>query len=168
MTSQERPLKKTRRGAAGGGAHGTRGGVAPVNRWLMLALRVLIAGALVVSAVIHFQLAPGFQQAYSSGVGGGNLFRLQGVVAILAGLYVLVRGTPRSYLVAGLVALASLAAVIVYRYIQIPTIGPIPSMYEPVWYPSKTITAVAEAIAVALAFAGYALSRKWRSESSVS
>ncbi|WP_104118996.1 hypothetical protein [Arthrobacter sp. B1805] len=126
----------------------------------MLVLRILIAVALIVSAVIHFQLAAGFQQAAPDGIGGGNLFRIQGTVDVLAALYVLVRGTPRSYLLAALVALASLAAVLAYRYIQIPTIGPIPSMYEPVWYTAKTITAVAEGLALIFALTAYALPRK--------
>ncbi|WP_258062770.1 hypothetical protein [Arthrobacter sp. B0490] len=127
---------------------------------LVMVLRVLVAVALIVSALIHLQLAAGFQQAAPSGVGGGNLFRIQGAVAVIAALYVLVRGTPRSFLLAALVALASLVAVIAYRYIQIPTIGPIPSMYEPVWYTTKTLTALAEALALILALTAYTLHRK--------
>lgn len=133
------------------GRHGAQ------RRPLVLVLRVAIAVALIVSAVIHFQLAAGFQQAAPSGIGGGNLFRIQGAVAVLTALYVLARGTKRSFLLAALVALASLVAVIAYRYIQIPTIGPIPSMYEPVWYTTKTITAVAEALALILALTAYTL-----------
>ncbi|MBG6226745.1 hypothetical protein IWX63_003347 [Arthrobacter sp. CAN_A2] len=130
------------------------------NRPVMLVLRVLIAVALIVSAVIHFQLAAGFQQAAPSGIGGGNLFRIQGAVAVLAALYVLIRGTQRAFLLAAVVALASLVAVIAYRYIQIPAIGPIPSMYEPVWYTTKTITAIAEGLALILALTAYTLHRK--------
>lgn len=130
------------------------------RRPVLLVLRILIAVALVVSAVIHFQLAAGFQQAAPSGIGGGNLFRIQGAVAVLAALYVLIRGTQRSFLLAAAVALASLVAVIAYRYIQIPAIGPIPSMYEPVWYTTKTITAIAEGLALVLALAAYTLHRK--------
>ncbi|MBG6226722.1 hypothetical protein IWX63_003324 [Arthrobacter sp. CAN_A2] len=126
----------------------------------MLVLRILIAVALVVSAVIHFQLAAGFQQAAPSGIGGGNLFRIQGAVAVLTALYVLARGTQRAFLLAAAVALASLVAVIAYRYFQIPAIGPIPSMYEPVWYTTKTITAIAEGLALILALAAYTLHRK--------
>lgn len=122
---------------------------------LMIALRVLVGGGLIVSAVIHFQLAPGFQQAAPSGIGGGNLFRIQAVVAILAAAYVLIRGSRAAYALAAVVALSALAAVVLYRYVQVPPIGPIPSMYEPVWYAKKTLTAVAEAIAGTLAVVGY-------------
>ncbi|WP_253904337.1 hypothetical protein [Arthrobacter sp. Br18] len=131
------------------------------NRPVLVALRVLIAAGLIVSAVIHFQLAPGFQQAYPAGIGGGTLFRIQAVVAVLAALYVLVRGSRAAYAAAAVVALSALAAVVLYRYIQIPAIGPIPSMYEPVWYASKTLTAAAEATAGILAAIGYTrLSRR--------
>lgn len=128
----------------------------------MLILRILIAVALIVSAVIHFQLAAGFQQAAPSGIGGGTLFRIQGGLAVLAGLFVLIKGTRPSYLIAAGVALASLVAVLAYRYIQIPDIGPIPSMYEPVWYTTKTITALAEGLALVLAVMAYALHRRSR------
>jgi hypothetical protein len=123
----------------------------------MLVLRALVAAGLIVSAVIHFQLAPGFQQAAPGGIGGGNLFRIQAVAALVAALYVLVRGSRPAYLVAAAVALSALAAVLLYRYVQVPALGPIPSMYEPVWYAKKVLTAVAEAAAGILALIGFAL-----------
>ena len=100
-------------------------------------LRVGVAAGLVASAVVHVQLAPGYQQAAPGGLGQGTLFLIQA-------------GT------------AALAAVILYRYVQVPALGPLPSMYEPVWYTAKTLTAVAEAAAGALAVAGYALQHKTR------
>lgn len=125
------------------------------NRPLMILLRVLVAVGLIVSAVIHFQLAPGFQRAAPDGIGGGNLFRIQAAVAVLATVYVLIRGDRPAYAIAAVVALSALAAVVLYRYVQVPAIGPIPSMYEPVWYAQKVLTAVAEAIAGLLAVIGY-------------
>lgn len=121
----------------------------------MLLLRVLIAAALVVTAVIHLQLAPGYQQVPHAGIGQGTLFRVQAVASIVAALYVLVRGTRSAYLIAAVMALSVLAAVLITRYVPVPAIGPLPSMYEPVWYPAKTLSAVAEAIAAALACVAY-------------
>ncbi|WP_294568178.1 hypothetical protein [uncultured Arthrobacter sp.] len=126
----------------------------------MLVLRALVAVGLTVSAVIHFELAPGFQQAAPGGIGGGNLFRIQAVLAVLAALYVLIRGHLPAYLVAAALALSALAAVLLYRYVQVPAIGPIPSLYEPVWYAKKTLTAVAEGAAGLSALIGYALLRR--------
>ncbi|WP_240720253.1 hypothetical protein [Pseudarthrobacter sp. NamB4] len=123
-------------------------------------LRVAVATALVVTAVIHAQLAPGYQQAAPGGVGQGALFLVQASASVLAAVFVLLRGSRMAFAAAAVVALSSLAAVILYRYVQVPAIGPLPSMYEPVWYTAKVITAVTEAIAGALAVAGYALLHK--------
>lgn len=124
---------------------------------LMMALRVLIALGLAVDAYIHFILAPNYQLAYPDGIGGGNLFRIQAAAAILAGLYVLIRGSRLSYAIAAVVALSAFAAVVLSVYIQLPQVGPIPAMYEPLWFFEKTASAVAEGIAGVLAVAGFFL-----------
>lgn len=128
----------------------------------MIALRTLAGAGLIVSAVIHFQLAPGFQQAAPAGIGGGTLFRIQAVVAMLAALYVLMRGSRAAFALAAVVALSALGAVVLYRYVQVPDIGFIPSMYEPVWYARKSLTAGAEAIAGASAVLGFVLLHRHR------
>lgn len=135
----------------------TRAGRKSRNAPLMIVLRIVIAVALVIDAVIHLQLAPGYQQAAPGGIGQGTLFVIQSVAAILAAIYVLVRGSRLSYVIAGLVALGALVAVVLYRYVDVPAIGPIPAMYEPIWFFEKTLTAVAEAIAALLAGIGFAL-----------
>lgn len=120
-------------------------------------LQVGTAAGLVVSAVIHLQLAPGYQQAAPGGIGQGTLFLVQAGAAALAAVFVLLKGSRTAFAAAAVIALSSLAAVIIYRYVQVPAIGPLPSMYEPVWYSTKVVTAVTEAAAGALAVAGYAL-----------
>lgn len=136
----------------------------PQARFLWV-LRVGVAAGLVVSAVIHVQLAPGYQQAAPGGIGQGTLFLIQAGTAVLAAVFVLLRGSRTAFAAAAVVALSSLAAVILYRYVQVPAIGPLPSMYEPVWYTAKTITAIADAAAGALAVAGYALLQESRTGS---
>lgn len=125
-------------------------------------LRIGAAAALMVSAVIHVQLAPGYQQAAPDGIGQGTLFLIQAGAAALAAVFVLVRGTRSAFAAAAVVGLSSLAAVILYRYVQVPAIGPLPSMYEPVWYAAKTVTAVSEAAAGVLALLGFALRHRSR------
>lgn len=147
------------------GENGSGPGGEGRNKPLMIALRILVAAGLITSAVIHFQLAPGFQQAAPGGIGGGNLFRIQAVVAILAAAYVLVRGSRAAYAIAAVVALSALAAVVLYRYVQVPPLGPIPSMYEPVWYAKKTLTAVSEALAGILAIIAYVMLSRRRNNS---
>jgi hypothetical protein len=122
-----------------------------------------VAAALAVSAVIHVQLAPGYKRAAPGGLGQGTLFLVQAGAAALAAVFVLLRGSRTNFAAAAaVVGFSSLAAVILYRYVQVPALGPLPSMYEPVWYTAKTITAVAEAAAGALAVTGYALQHKTR------
>jgi hypothetical protein len=123
-------------------------------------LRIGAAAALVLSAAVHVQLAPGYQQAAPGGLGQGTLFLVQEGAAVLTAVLVLAKGSRTAFAAAAVVGFASLAAVILYRYVQVPALGPLPSMYEPVWYAAKVITAVAEAAAGALAVAGYARLRK--------
>ena len=142
----------------------SRPAIKPRARSLWM-LRVCVAAGLVVSAVVHVQLAPGYQQAAPGGIGQGTLFLVQAGAAVGAAVFVLLKGSRTAFAAAAVVAFSSLAAVILYRYVQVPALGPLPSMYEPVWYAAKVITAVAEAVAGVLALAGYALLRKTRPES---
>ncbi len=135
--------------------------VSPAERarslWI---LRIGIAAALLVSGVIHVQLAPGYQQAAPGGIGQGTLFLVQAGAAALAAVFVLLKGSRAAFAAAAAVGFSSLVAVILYRYVQVPAIGPLPSMYEPVWYTAKAITAVAEAIAGTLALTGIILQQR--------
>ena len=141
----------------------SRPAIKPQARSLWV-LRVCIAAGLVVSAVVHVQLAPGYQLAAPGGIGQGTLFLVQAGSSVVAAVFVLLKGSRPAFAATAVAAFSSLAAVILYRYVQVPAIGPLPSMYEPVWYAAKVITAVAEAAAGGLALAGYALLHKTRLE----
>ena len=121
------------------------------------ALRLLVAMGLAIDAVIHLRLAANYQLAYPQGIGGGNLFRIEAVVATAAAAYVLVRGSRLSYSVALLVALSAFAAVVLTRYVEMPSLGPLPSMYEPLWFFEKSLSAAAEGIAALAAAIGAAI-----------
>jgi len=123
--------------------------------WVDLALRGMTAAGLFTDAAIHLELAADYQLAAPAGIGQGNLFRIEAGLALLAGLWVLIRGGRAAYAAAFLVAAGGLGAVLLYRYYQVPAIGPIPSMYEPLWFFKKSVTAVAEAIAAVTAVIGF-------------
>ena len=108
---------------------------------------------------MHLRLAPDYQLAAPAGIGQGNLFRIAAVAAILAALWVLIRPSRLSFAVAFLVAASALVAVVLYRYVDVPAFGPIPSMYEPIWFPEKTLSAIAEAVAAVAALVGLARTR---------
>lgn len=112
-------------------------------------LRVLTAAGLAVDAYVHADLAGRFDG--NTGRGGfsqGDLFRIEAGVAALAALLVLVHGRRLAAAFAFLVAASALAAVIVTRYWDIGSFGPLPNMYDPSWYTEKTVSAIAEAVAV--------------------
>ncbi len=122
-----------------------------------LIVRILVVAALAVDAVVHLRLAPNYQVAAPDGIGGGNLFRIQAIAAIVAALYLLFRGSRPAYVIAGLVLLTAFVAVVLYRYVEVPALGPIPAMYEPVWFFEKSLSAVAEGLGALLAAAGLVL-----------
>ena len=119
-----------------------------------MALRLLTALALFIDAGVHIYLAPGYQAASPGGIGQGNLFLLQSAAAVLAALYVLIRGSWASFALALAVLLSAFVAVVVYRYVDIPAFGPFPAMYEPVWFFEKSLSAVAEGVGALLALVG--------------
>ena len=124
--------------------------------YISVALRLLTALALFIDAGVHLFLAPGYQNAQPGTVSQGTLFLLEAAAALVAGIFVLLRGSRAAYAVALLVALSAFAAVMLYRYVDIPAIGPIPAMYDPVWFFSKTLSAVAEGAGALLAAVGLA------------
>jgi hypothetical protein len=119
--------------------------VSPVE----LVLRVLAVAGLAYSAYVHLHLAH-YYVSNGSGISEGDLFRTQGIVAIVVAATLLVTGRRWAWVAAGLVGLASLAAVLASRYTSIGAIGPFPDMHEPTWQPSpdKLASAVAEACVV--------------------
>ncbi|MGK3649121.1 hypothetical protein [Pseudarthrobacter enclensis] len=116
--------------------------------------RILTAVALFIDAGVHLLLAPGHQDAPPGVISQGTLFLLEAAAALIVGVWVLVRGSRASYAAALVVTFTAFAAVMLYRYVDIPAFGPIPAMYDPVWFFSKTLSAVAEAAGTLLALAG--------------
>ena len=109
-----------------------------------IALRVLAAIALGVSAYVHLHLA--HRYAYPGTISGTTLFRIQGVTAAVVALALLVTGNRWAWAAAAAIGLASFAAVMLYRYVDVGAIGPLPNMYDATWRPSpdKMLSAVAE------------------------
>jgi hypothetical protein len=113
-----------------------------------LVLAVVAAVGLGYDAFVHLHLAGGYD-AIGSTVTQGALFRLEAVAALTAGIAVLVSDRRAVWAAAGVTGLAGVAAVVLYRYIDVGAIGPLPNMYEPVWFPDKLRSAYAEgAVAV--------------------
>ena len=122
--------------------------------WL---LRLLTAAGLAVDAYVHADLATTYDPVVRT-IGQGDLFRVEAGAAALAALLLVLFGTrPLVWGYALLVAAAGLAAVLLYQYVDVGPLGPLPDMYEPLWYPEKTASAFAEAAATLTAAAGLLL-----------
>ena len=120
---------------------------------MRLGLIVVAVAGLAVDAYVHFDLASGYAAVRTSTLSQADLFRAEGVAAIVAAVGLVAR--PRRYTAAFafLVAAAGTAAVLVYRYVDVGAFGPFPNMYEPIWYTKKTVSAWAEGIAAVAALA---------------
>jgi hypothetical protein len=123
----------------------------PIASWT---LRVGTAAALGVDAVVHWQNAPAYD-AVKATLSQGELFRAEAVLAVAVGLLVLIRPRRSSWVAALLVAGSALGAVLLYRYVDVGSLGPLPDMYENTWQvPGKLLSAYAEGAAVVLAALG--------------
>jgi hypothetical protein len=122
-------------------------------------LRAITAAALVVDAVLHNDLVHRYAPNQSGGLSQGQLFRIEAVVAVLAALLLLITARWFAWAVAFAVAASALAAVLISTNYDIGAIGPIPDMYEPIWYGKKTLAVIAESIGTGTAIAGFALLR---------
>jgi hypothetical protein len=127
---------------------------------MSLALRFLAAVGLVVDAVIHLRLAGQYDPVTSGTISQGGLFRLEAVAAILAAVLMVAMRRRATDLFALSVAAGGVVAVLLYRYVEVGAIGPIPSMYEPIWYAEKTLSLAAQVVAAAAAAAVLVLSAR--------
>ncbi|QMU77656.1 hypothetical protein GXW83_20120 [Streptacidiphilus sp. PB12-B1b] len=112
-----------------------------------LLLRVIAAVGLAIDAGVHAKLAPQYD-AVTVHVSQGTLFRIEAGVAALAVLLVLLWRRPLGDLFALLTAAGGLAALLVYRYVDVGTLGPFPNMYEPVWFTDKVWAVVGQVLAL--------------------
>ncbi|AUY47651.1 hypothetical protein [Streptomyces sp. CB01881] len=118
------------------------------GRALDVVLRLLAAAGLAVDAAVHARLA-GQYDAVTATISQGTLFRVEAAAASLAVLLVLLWRHRIGDAFAWLTAAAGLAAILLYRYVDVGALGPLPNMYEPIWSHDKTTSAWAQAVAVA-------------------
>lgn len=111
---------------------------------MAVVLRVLTAAALAVSGYVHLHLAHLY--GYPGTITGTQLFVAQGVTAFVLALAILVTGNRWLWAAGAALGLASFAAVMTYRYVDLGAIGPLPNMYDATWQPSpdKVVSAIAE------------------------
>ncbi|MDQ6650464.1 MAG: hypothetical protein M3Z02_10165 [Actinomycetota bacterium] len=119
---------------------------------MRVALRLVGIACLLASGIIHATLVSRYQ-AVGDQITQGELFVVQAASAAVAAGWLLVRDHARVWLAGLLVMAGSLAAVLITYYVRVPAVGPLPGLYEPLWFPSKAWSAVAEGAFVLLAVA---------------
>jgi hypothetical protein len=124
-----------------------------------IVLRLLVAVGLAVDAVVHWRYAPDMKYVEGGSIHGDVLFYAQAIVAAVIGVLVLVLANRWTYAIAFLVAASALGAVLLYYYVDVGALGPLPNMHEPVWYAEKTISAIGEGVAALAALIGFATVR---------
>jgi hypothetical protein len=126
-------------------------------------LAVVTAALLGVDAFVHLHYAHSYDQFKSSTMSEGTLFRIQGVVAIVVGVLLLIWPGVLTWLISLLVAGSAVVAVTLYTYVDVGALGPLPNLYENTWSPpGKVLSAVAELIAAILSIIGLALAVRRR------
>jgi hypothetical protein len=119
-----------------------------------LLLRLVVIAGLAVDVYVHWDLASNFDTLRGSGspsISQGELFRVETVIALVVMVLVAVWHRRWTAGLAFLVAGGGVAVVLLYRYVNVGAIGPLPNMYDPTWYTEKTVSAVAEGAAAVAA-----------------
>ena len=118
-------------------------------------LRIVAVLGLAYDAYIHWHLAANFDGVTGSGkpvsISQGGLFRIESAAALVAAVLLIVVHRRWTAVLALVVAAGGVGAVVLYRYVDVGAIGPVPDMYEPFWYPEKTWSVIAEAVAAVAA-----------------
>lgn len=120
---------------------------ARTGRASRMVLTSIVVAGLAVDAFVHFHLAASYAGVRSASLSQADLFRVEGALAVIAAVALLVRPRRWTAGLAFLVSAGGVAAVLLYRYVDVGALGPLPNMYEPLWYPEKTLSLWAEAAA---------------------
>jgi hypothetical protein len=113
------------------------------------------AAALAIDAYVHFHDAGYYTAVTTSVLSQATLFRVQAALAATLALALLARPQRLLWAAGFLVAAGAFGAVLLYRYVDVGALGPIPNMYEPTWVvPGKLASAWAEGAATILTATG--------------
>ena len=123
------------------------------DRTVEVALTALTVVGLAIDAYVHFHLASTFDPIRTSSISQGDLFRVEAVLAIVAALALVLRRRRYTAAFAFVVAAGGVFAVLLYQYVDVGKIGPIPDMYDPFWSTEKALSLIGEAMAALTALA---------------
>ena len=128
-----------------------------IARWGLIVITVV---GLAIDAYVHLKIAHNYKFNKTSTISEESLFRIEAALAIVAALLVIVWRSRWAAAFALAVAGGGLVLLVLYRYVDVGKVGPIPSMYEPTWeIEDKKLAVAGEAIAIvgSLVLLGYSL-----------
>jgi hypothetical protein len=121
-------------------------------------LGAAVAACLAIDAYVHLHDARFYDAVTTHVLSQATLFRVQASLAAAVGLALLIRPSRLWWAAALILAGGAFGAVMLYRYVDVGALGPIPNMYEPTWVsPGKLASAWAEGAATVLTAAGLLL-----------
>jgi hypothetical protein len=130
----------------------------PLERGVLPVIRLVVVAALVVDAVVHLSDAADYGAVRTSVLSQATLFRVEAGLAIVIAVALLLRPSRLSWLAAVGLLGSAFAAVLLYTYVDVGRLGPVPNMYEPTWVlPGKLASAWAEGVGAAAAVVGLVL-----------
>lgn len=125
---------------------------------LQRGLAAFTAALLAVDAYVHLRDAGLYDTITTATLSQATLFRAQAAAAGVVAIALLLRPHLVVWAFAALVAASAAGAVLLYTYVDVGALGPLPDMYEPTWgLPGKRVSAVAETAAALIALAGIVL-----------
>jgi len=113
-------------------------------------LTLITAAGLGIDAYVHWHLAARYDTLIGSAsphISQGELFRVEAALALVAMVLVLATRRRLAAAFAFLIAAGGLGALLLYGYVDVGGFGPLPDMFDPIWYTQKTLSAVGEAVA---------------------
>jgi hypothetical protein len=116
-----------------------------VARW---GLVLVIVVGLGIDAYTHLDLADIYTGVTTGTVSQAMLFRIEAVGAIVAAVAVVLWTNRWTAAVAAVVAGAGAFALLLYRFVSVGKLGPLPDMSEPFWYTKKSLSLTGELIAL--------------------
>lgn len=118
-----------------------------VSRWARLGIVVIVVG-LGIDAYTHIDLADIYSGNSTGTLNQAVLFQLEAAGAILAALAVVLRPSRLTAALTTLVSAGGAFVLLLYRFVQVGKIGPLPDMSEPFWYTEKSLSLTGELIAL--------------------
>jgi hypothetical protein len=118
-------------------------------------LGMAAAATLALDAYAHLHNAGIYDAVKTSVISQGTLFRIEAIVSIAVAVMLLVSPRRIWWAVSILVLATAFGAVMLYRYVDLGVLGPLPNMYEPTWVISwKLASAWAEAAGAVVSVIG--------------